>query len=46
MKRVKTIVMAALVVALAVGVFALMSWDIPAPGEKVERVLPDDDFPR
>ncbi len=27
------------------GVF-LATWDIPAPSERVEKVLPDDRFPR
>lgn len=36
-----------LVLALVVGSGAfLATWDIPAPTAKVERVLPDDRFPR
>ena len=31
---------------LMIGAVALMFWDIPAPTERVERKLPDDDFPR
>lgn len=33
-------------VSLAAGLVFLLSWDIPAPSEKVERVLADDDFPK
>lgn len=39
----------ALVIGLAgvvAGVVFLLAWDIPAPKEKVERVLSDDDFPK
>lgn len=27
------------------GALFLMTWEIPAPGEPVEKVLPDDRFP-
>lgn len=27
------------------GLVFLMNWDIPAPAQKVEKVLPDDMFP-
>lgn len=30
---------------LGVGAIFLLTWDIPAPQERVERTLPDDRFP-
>lgn len=33
-------------VALGGGAVFLATWDIPAPSQSVERVLPDDRFPR
>jgi len=36
-----------LVLALLVGGAAfLATWDIPAPNSTIEKVLPDDQFPR
>lgn len=35
-----------LVVGGGAGVVYLMNWDIPAPVERTEKVLPDDMFPR
>ncbi len=35
-----------LVVALAGGVVFLATWDIPPPVQEVEKVLPNDRFPR
>jgi hypothetical protein len=32
--------------SLVGGAVFLATWDIPAPVKKVERVLPDDRFPR
>jgi hypothetical protein len=34
------------VITVAGGAVFLATWDIPAPVKKVERVLPDDRFPR
>ena len=31
---------------LVVGFVAIAVWDIPAPTSKIEKVLPDDRFPR
>lgn len=33
-------------VALAGGAIFLLTWDIPAPSERVETTIPDDRFPR
>lgn len=35
-----------LLVAVAGGGVFLATWDIPAPTTQVEKVLPDDRFPR
>jgi len=34
------------VVSLLAGFVLLLTWVIPAPSEKVERVLPDDELPK
>ena len=39
------IIILLLAVVVGGGVF-LATWDIPAPSERVEKVLPDDRFPR
>ena len=35
-----------LVVILLGGLIFLMTWDIPAPVQHIERVIPDERFPR
>ncbi len=46
MKKLWLVVTAVILLGLvAAGIF-LITWDIPAPSERVERTLPDDDFPR
>lgn len=35
-----------LVVILGAGAFMLTRWDIPAQAKQVEKVLPDDMFPK
>ena len=42
-----TFILVFLLLAIVVGggVF-LATWDIPAPSERVEKVLPDERFPR
>jgi len=35
-----------IVVVLAGGAVFLATWDIPAPNQQVEKVIPDDRFPR
>jgi len=46
MVKVALIVVAAVVVLLAVGAAVLAVWDIPAPTQPVERVIPDARFPK
>jgi hypothetical protein len=46
MRNVSRAVFLLVVVTLAGGAAFLATWDIPAPVKKVERVLPDDRFPR
>jgi hypothetical protein len=46
MKKLSMILVALLIVLIVgAGVF-LATWNIPAPVTKVEKVLPDDRFPR
>jgi len=46
MKNISRAVFVLVVLSLAGGATFLVTWDIPAPVKKVERVLPDDRFPR
>ena len=46
MKNISRIVIAVVAVVIAGGFAFLATWDIPAPRAPVERVLPDDRFPR
>ena len=46
MKRLSRIVMLFLVVLIVGGVFFVATWDIPAPVAKVEKVIPNERFPR
>lgn len=45
MGRVLIILLALIILAAAAGAIYLLTWDIPAPSQEVERVLPDDRFP-
>ena len=40
------IVLAAVLLAAVGGAAFLAAWDIPPPSERVEKVLPDERFPR
>lgn len=40
------VLIALIVVVLVGGVVFLATWDIPAPTQQVEKVIPDDRFPR
>ncbi|MBI1985278.1 MAG: hypothetical protein HYZ04_02410 [Rhodospirillales bacterium] len=46
MRNVSRVVFLLVVIMLGGGAVFLATWDIPAPVNKVERVLPDDRFPR
>ncbi|HEY4636470.1 MAG TPA: hypothetical protein VIG92_07920 [Rhodospirillales bacterium] len=46
MRNVSRAVFLLVVIMLGGGAVFLATWDIPAPVNKVERVLPDDRFPR
>jgi hypothetical protein len=46
MSRFVKIALVAGFVSVAAGLIYLLSWDIPAPSQQVERELPDADFPR
>ena len=41
----RLLLLAALVVVLGGTVF-LLTWEIPAPSARIERVIPDDTLPR
>lgn len=41
----KKVLVAVVLVGLAGGVIALLSWDIPAPSTKVTKTLSNDRFP-
>lgn len=46
MKNFSRAVLILVVLCLAGGATFLVTWDFPPPVKKVERVLPDDRFPR
>ena len=46
MKNISRLVFILVVMSVAGGAAFLATWDIPPPVKKVERVLPDDRFPR
>ena len=46
MRRVSRAVFILVILTLAGSATFLATWDIPPPVKKVERVLPDDRFPR
>lgn len=46
MRNISRVVFLLVVIMLGGGAVFLATWDIPAPVNKVERVLPDDRFPR
>lgn len=41
----RVLIVVALVVVLG-GITFLVTWDIPPPSAKVERVIPDEELPR
>lgn len=46
MKNVSRIVLFVFLLVVAGGAVFLATWDIPAPVADVERVIPDDRFPK
>ncbi|MEE9544822.1 MAG: hypothetical protein V3V55_04395 [Rhodospirillales bacterium] len=46
MKNFSTLVFVAVIAAIVGGAVFLDSWDIPAPVADVEKVIPDERFPR
>ncbi len=46
MKNISRVVFVLVVLMLVGGGVFLATWDIPPPVKKVEKVLPDDRFPR
>ena len=46
MKNLSRLVMLAVVLLIVGGAVFLATWDIPAPVSTVEKVIPDDQFPR
>ena len=46
MKSISIVVLSLLILALAGGGVFLATWEIPAPTAKVEKVIPDERFPR
>jgi len=46
MKNISRAVLILVFLGIAGGAAFLATWDIPPPVKKVERVLPDDRFPR
>jgi hypothetical protein len=46
MSTINRVLLVLLLVLVLGGAMFLVTWDIPPPSEKVERVLPDDQFPR
>jgi hypothetical protein len=46
MKSISIVVLSLLILALAGGGMFLATWEVPAPTAKVEKVIPDERFPR
>ncbi|AWB06370.1 hypothetical protein A6A40_14770 [Azospirillum humicireducens] len=46
MSRFLSILIVLLLLVIAGGMVFLASWDLPAPSKTVEKVLPDERFPR
>jgi hypothetical protein len=45
MGRLWLVIFVLLLLVIGGGAVFLLFWDIPAPSQKVEKVLPDDAFP-
>lgn len=46
MNRVLSVLIVLILLVLGGGMAVLAAWDLPAPSKTVEKVLPDDRFPR
>jgi hypothetical protein len=46
MSTINRVLLVLLLVLVLGGAVFLVTWDIPPPTARVERVLPDDQFPR
>ena len=46
MSKAPYIVLIVMLLAVVGGAVFLATWDIPPPAEQVEKVIPDDRFPR
>lgn len=46
MSRVLSVLIVLILLVLGGGMAVLAAWDLPAPSKTVEKVLPDDRFPR
>jgi hypothetical protein len=46
MSRLSRVVIILVAVVVVGGAAALAMWDIPAPSAKIEKVIPDDRFPK
>jgi len=46
MKNISRLVFILVILMIAGGGVFLVTWDIPAPAQKIEKVLPDDRFPK
>jgi hypothetical protein len=46
MSTITRVLLVVVLVAVAGGTMFLMTWEIPAPSARIERVIPDDKLPR
>ena len=46
MMRLTAIILIFLVILIIGGVILLATWDIPAPSSMIEKIIPDERFPR
>lgn len=46
MRKLTMLIVLAVLALVVVGAVFLAAWDIPAPVAKVDKVIPDDRFPR
>ncbi len=46
MSRILAVIIVLVLIVLGGGAAVLATWDMPVPSEKVEKVIPDERFPR